>query len=30
MRLQDSLVVDGTALYGSIAFDELWAGVQPT
>ncbi|WP_129789217.1 nuclear transport factor 2 family protein [Promicromonospora panici] len=30
MRLRDGLVVDGTALYDSIAFDELWTGIEPT
>jgi len=29
MRLHDGLVVDGTAFYDSIAFDELWDGVDP-
>ena len=29
MTLQDGKVVDGTAFYDSIAFDELWAGVSP-
>jgi ketosteroid isomerase-like protein len=27
MRLRDGRVIDGTALYDSIAFDELWARV---
>jgi uncharacterized protein len=30
MRLRDGLVVDGTAFYDSLAFDELWNGVDPT
>ena len=30
LRLADGLVVDGTAFYDSIAFDELWTGVEPT
>jgi uncharacterized protein len=30
MRLEDGLVVDGTAFYDSISFNELWKGVQPT
>jgi uncharacterized protein len=29
MRLRDGLVVDGTAFYDSIAFDELWERVRP-
>jgi ketosteroid isomerase-like protein len=29
MRLRDGRVVDGTAFYDSIAFDELWNGVRP-
>jgi uncharacterized protein len=29
MRLRDGLVVDGTAFYDSIAFDELWTRVAP-
>ncbi|HEY1368522.1 MAG TPA: nuclear transport factor 2 family protein [Gaiellaceae bacterium] len=29
MRLRDGLVVDGTALYDSIAFDDLWSRVAP-
>jgi ketosteroid isomerase-like protein len=29
MRLRDGLVVDGLAFYDSIAFDELWNGVEP-
>lgn len=29
MRLRDGLVVDGLALFDSIAFDELWNGVEP-
>jgi ketosteroid isomerase-like protein len=29
MRMQDGLVVDGTAFYDSISFNELWARVQP-
>jgi ketosteroid isomerase-like protein len=29
MRLRDGLVVDGTAFFDSIAFDELWRRVQP-
>jgi ketosteroid isomerase-like protein len=27
LRFRDGLVVDGTAIYDSIAFDELWDGV---
>jgi len=30
MTLKDGLVVDGTAFYDSISFNELWARVQPT
>jgi hypothetical protein len=30
MRLRDGFVVDGTAFYDSIAFDELWDTVAPT
>jgi hypothetical protein len=29
MRLQDGLVVEATAFFDSIAFDELWRRVQP-
>jgi hypothetical protein len=29
LRFRDGLVVDGTALYDSISFDELWDGVAP-
>ena len=29
MRLADGLVVDGTAFFDSIAFDELWRRVTP-
>lgn len=29
MRLRDGLVVDGTAFFDSIAFDELWSRVGP-
>ena len=29
MRLRDGEVVDGVAFYDSIAFNELWADVQP-
>jgi uncharacterized protein len=29
MRMNDGLVVDGTAFYDSISFNELWARVQP-
>ena len=29
MRLRDGAVVDGTAFYDSIAFDELWSRVAP-
>jgi uncharacterized protein len=29
MRMQDGLVVDGTAFYDSISFNELWTRVQP-
>jgi ketosteroid isomerase-like protein len=29
MRMQDGRVVDGTAFYDSIAFNELWTRVQP-
>ncbi len=29
LTLRDGLVVDGTAFYDSLAFDELWQGVSP-
>jgi ketosteroid isomerase-like protein len=29
MRVRDGLVVEGTAFFDSIAFDELWTRVQP-
>src|ERR1700733_2687612 len=29
MKMQDGQVVDGTAFYDSISFNELWARVQP-
>jgi uncharacterized protein len=29
MKMRDGLVVDGTAFYDSISFNELWARVQP-
>ncbi len=29
LRLRDGEVVDGTAFYDSVAFDELWDGVAP-
>jgi uncharacterized protein len=29
MRLSDGQVIDGTAFYDSISFNELWARVQP-
>jgi hypothetical protein len=29
MRLRDGQVVDGTAFYDSISFNDLWARVQP-
>jgi uncharacterized protein len=29
MRMRDGQVVDGTAFYDSISFNELWARVQP-
>jgi ketosteroid isomerase-like protein len=29
MTLRDGKVVDGTAFYDSIAFDELWQNVSP-
>jgi uncharacterized protein len=29
MRLRDSKVVDGTAFYDSISFNDLWARVEP-
>jgi len=28
MRMRDGLVVDGTAFFDSVAFDELWTRVQ--
>jgi len=30
MRMRDGKVVDGTAFYDSISFNELWSRVQPT
>jgi len=30
MTLKDGLVIDGTAFYDSISFNELWTRVQPT
>jgi len=29
MTLSDGKVIDGTALYDSIAFNELWENVSP-
>ncbi len=29
MKLRDGLVIDGTAFYDSISFNELWVRVQP-
>ena len=29
LQMRDGLVVDGTAFYDSIAFDELWTRVAP-
>jgi ketosteroid isomerase-like protein len=29
MTLRDGRVIDGTAFYDSISFNELWARVQP-
>ncbi|WP_109212021.1 MULTISPECIES: nuclear transport factor 2 family protein [Microbacterium] len=29
LRMRDGKVVDGVAFYDSIAFDELWTGVDP-
>jgi ketosteroid isomerase-like protein len=29
MRMRDGLVVDGTAFFDSIHFDELWTRVRP-
>ena len=29
MRLRDGLVVDGTAFYDSISFNDLWNWVRP-
>ena len=29
MRLDDGQVIDGTAFYDSISFNDLWARVQP-
>jgi ketosteroid isomerase-like protein len=29
MRLDDGQVIDGTAFYDSISFNDLWAPVQP-
>jgi ketosteroid isomerase-like protein len=29
MRMRDGLVVDGTAFYDSISFNDLWSRVQP-
>ena len=29
MRMRDSQVIDGTAFYDSIAFNELWTRVPP-
>lgn len=29
MKLADGQVIDGTAFYGSISFNDLWARVQP-
>jgi uncharacterized protein len=29
MRLNDGQVIDGTAFYDSISFNDLWARVQP-
>jgi len=30
MRLRDGKVIDGTAFYDSISFNDLWARVQPS
>ena len=30
MKMRDGLVVDGTAFYDSISFNDLWTRVQPT
>lgn len=30
MRLRGGLVVDGTAFFDAVAFDDLWSRVQPT
>ena len=29
MRMRDSRVIDGTALYDSVAFNDLWTRVPP-
>jgi hypothetical protein len=29
MRLREGKVIDGTALYDSISFNDLWTRVQP-
>ena len=29
MRMRDGLVIDGTAFYDSIAFNDLWGRIQP-
>jgi uncharacterized protein len=29
MILRDGKIIDGTAFYDSIAFDELWESVKP-
>jgi uncharacterized protein len=29
MRMRDGLVVDGTAFYDSVSFNDLWSRVQP-
>jgi len=30
MKLRDGLVIDGTAFYDSISFNDLWTRIQPT
>ncbi len=29
MRMRDGLVIDGTAFYDSISFNDLWSRIQP-
>jgi hypothetical protein len=29
MKMRDGKVIDGTAFYDSISFNELWSRVQP-